>query len=100
MSVRIKKGTSRLSHSQLVVIDGIEFWTRPEIPDLTPSPSDTQHEVKDVERIDNIAKTHYQQDGRWWVIAHRNDLRELPGDVQEGQRIMITSPEQVRKELF
>jgi len=100
MSVRIKRGTSRLTHAQLIVIDGIEFWTRPELPELTPSSNDIQHEVSVPERIDNIAKKRYQQDGRWWVIAHRNDLRVLPGDIMPGQRITITDPSQVRKELF
>lgn len=100
MSVRIKKASSRLRHSELVVIDGIEFWTRPSIPGLTPSSNDTQHEVLESERIDNIAKKNYQQDGRWWVIAHRNGLRELPGDIIPGQRLIITDPAQVRKELF
>ena len=100
MSVRIKRGSSRLSHAELVVVDGIEFWSRPSIPVLTPSHSDKQYTVDDGKKINDISYVRYKRDDWWWVIAHRNDLRLLPGDLIAGNRIVITDASQVRRELF
>ena len=100
MTVRIRKGSSRLVHSDLVIIDGIEFWTRPNIPDLEPATTDVQHEVKGIDRIDVISKQRYQNDGFWWTIAHRNNLRLLPCDLIVGNRIVISDPSKIRRELF
>jgi hypothetical protein len=100
MPTRIKKGSSRLSHSKLLVIDGIEFWSRPEIPDLTPSTGDVQHRVISTERLDVIAERYYKQAGRRWVIAHRNNLGLFEEDTRVGTTLVISDPAQVRKELF
>jgi nucleoid-associated protein YgaU len=100
MSVRIKRGSSRLIHAELVMIDGIEFWTRPDIPDLTPSTGDKEHRVQVGERLDTIAKKYYKQDGRHWVIAHRNNIKQMEEEVHVGTTLIISDPIQVRKELF
>jgi len=100
MTVRIRRGSSRLVHSTLVVIDGVEFWTRPNLPELTPSSMDKQHLVADPERIDSIANARYKRDDWWWVLAHRNDLRLLPSALIPGQSIIVTDVTQVRRELF
>lgn len=100
MSVRIKRGSSRLAFAKLVVIDGIEFWTRPEIPRLTPGADDIQYTPIDGQRIDSIAKLVYQQDALWWVIAHRNDIKIIPNEISNERPLMITPASKVRRQLF
>ena len=100
MSVRIKKGTSRLVHAELYVIDGIEFWGRPELPDMTSHSTDTLHEVRGPDRMDTISRERYQNDEFWWTIAHRNNLRLIPNELIEGHRLVIADPTRIRKELF
>jgi hypothetical protein len=100
MTIRVKKGSSRLVHAELQNIDGIEFFSRPELPELTESSTDKQHTVADVERLDSISRRYYRQDSFYWVIAHRNDIRIFPEGLMPGQRIIIPSAAKIRKELF
>ena len=100
MTVKIVRGSSRLRHAELHVIDGIEFWSRPDIPELTPSNFDKQYIVEDMRRIDNVARDRYKREDWWWVLAHRNNYMLLPDDLVPGQRITVTGASQVRKELF
>lgn len=100
MPIRIRKGSSRLVHAELQNIDGIEFFSRPEIPDLSSSSSDIQHTVSDGDRLDTISKRYYKQDSFYWILAHRNDIRLFPDDLITGQRIVVTSSPQIRRELF
>jgi len=100
MPVRIKKGSSRLTHSELVVVDGIEFWTRPNLPDVDPDASDDYHELEDNDRIDVIANAKYRRFDWWWVLAHRNEYRLLPNALVPGQRLVVPRAPLVRKSLF
>lgn len=100
MPVRIKKGSSRLTHSELVVVDGIEFWTRPDIPDVDGASDDAYYMVEDTDRIDKIAKDQYRREDWWWVIAHRNELRLLPNALTKGQTVIVPRAALVRKTLF
>lgn len=100
MAVKIKKGNSRLVHADLHVIDGIEFFSRPEIPDLTEGSSDVQHTVVDGERLDTLSRNFYKQDGLYWVLAHRNNIQSFPDDLVPGRRIIVPNASKVRKELF
>lgn len=100
MSVRIKKGSSRLAHAELVVVDGIEFWTRPNVPDITPESSDSYHTTSEVERLDLIADNKYRRDDWWWVLAHRNDYNLVPNDVETGKSMVIPRASLIRKDLF
>lgn len=100
MSIRIKKGSSRLVHSELQNIDGIEFFSRPELPNFTESSTDKQHTVADGERLDSLSRRYYKQDSFYWVIAHRNDIRIFPEELIPGHRIIIPSASKIRKELF
>jgi len=100
MAVRIKRGSSRLTHSELVKVDGIEFFTRPNIPDIDPASDDNYYRVTDTDRIDTISQEKYQRADWWWVLAHRNDLRVLPSDLTSGQTVVIPRAALVRRSLF
>ena len=100
MTIKIKRGTSRLSHAGLAVVDGVEFWSRPSIPEIPNSRNDSIHEVEASDRIDLLAKKYYKNAELWWVIAHANDLRDLPGDISPGMRLRIPDPFYIRKHLL
>jgi len=100
MTVRIKKQESRLKHAALVSLDGIEFWSRPKYPDLPVSTADIYHTVEDGQRIDIIARIYYKNEKLWWVIAHANNMFDLPPEIQVGQKIRIPDTRTVRKLLL
>jgi len=100
MTVKIKKGSSRLELANLYVVDGVEFWGRPEIPDLPASQDDKIHIVSDGERMDMISNMYYGRDDWDWIIAHRNNLSLLPVELQTGQKIIIPDPSVVRDRIF
>lgn len=100
MSVRIEKATSRLALADLAIVEGIEFWTRPNIPDIPSSPGDQIHEVASGDRIDRLAKKYYKRPRLWWVIAHANNLKDLPVDLIPGMQLRIPDPFYVRKYIL
>ena len=100
MPVKIKKGSSRLTHSELVIVDGIEFWTRPEIPDVNAAASDEYMRIEDNQRIDTVATAKYRRTDWWWVLAHRNNYGLLPNAMRRGDRMIIPRASLVRKSLF
>lgn len=100
MTVRIKKQESRLKHATLVTLDGFEFWSRPKYPDLPESTGDIWHTVEESQRIDSIARIYYKNEKLWWVIAHANNMFDLPCELEMGQRIRIPDPRVVRKLLL
>lgn len=100
MPVRIKKASSRLTHSTLVVVDGIEFWTRPEIPDIEADSTDDYHNIEEHERIDKISQDKYKRTDWWWVLAHRNNMRLLPNELSPGNFLIVPRASLVRKNLF
>jgi len=97
MAVKIERGTSRLAHAVLAVAEGVEFWTRPGITDIPYSANDIIHEVEFSDRIDLLAKKYYQRAKLWWVIAHANNMKDLPVELIPGSRIRIPDPFLVRK---
>jgi len=100
MSVKIDVSSSRLRHAELFSLDGIEFWCRPEIPNIPTSVNDIIHYVEESDRIDLLANKYYKNPRLWWVIAHVNNFINLPEDLIAGQRIRIPDPFYVRKYLF
>lgn len=100
MAVRIKKGSSYLVHSKLVVVDDVEFWTRPEIPDLPASSRDIPHTVSDGERLEHISLKYFGRSDWDWVIAHKNNISSLPTGFKPGQTLLIPDSATVREKLF
>lgn len=100
MPVRIKRASSRLTHAELVVVDGIEFWTRPELPDVEPDATDEYYDIEDNDRIEVIANMKYKRPDWWWVLAHRNDYGLLPNALTPGERVIVPRAPLIRKSLF
>jgi len=100
MPVVIRKGSSRLVHSDLLVVDGIEFWTRPDLPTIEPDISDEYHVIDESDRSDIISRKKYKRDDWWWVLAHRNNYRLLPDDLVTGHTAVVPRASLVRKSLF
>jgi len=100
MTVKIQKQSSRLKHATLLLVDGIEFWGRPDLPDLPESTGDRYHTVLEGERLDTIAKKYYRKGDYRWVIAHANNMGLMATDCDRGQVLRIPDPAIVRKLLI
>lgn len=88
MSVTITKN-SRLNFADFVEVDGVQFWDLPVIPKMKPDKEDFLYLVEGGERIDNVSRQFLDDPRDWWVIAHINDMRLLPGDMKNGDIIRI-----------
>ncbi len=91
---------SRLQFAELRIIDGVTFWDIVDLPAFRARPNDTFHQVEGSDRVDTLAKTHYGDEGFWWVIAWANDLEILPTDLNVGDVITIPDPEFIRAKFF
>lgn len=80
---------SRLKFTDLVSVDGVQFWDMLVPPTIEPQPDDTIHIVQAGERIDQIATAVYQDPALWWVLALANDLDILPTDLTVGMRLKV-----------
>lgn len=98
MSVRVRKD-SRLKFAKLLVVDGIEFWDRPRIPEIPPAKDDKIYAVEQGDRLDLIARKYLKNEFYDWILAHVNSLRALPNEVYEFREIRIPSMQTVRKKL-
>lgn len=81
MSVNISDN-SRLKFHTLREIDGIEFWAGSKFPAIESEATDLVHQLKDYERIDNIAYKHYTDENAYWVIAKNNGMEDFPKDLR------------------
>lgn len=102
MAVRTKR-TSYLRFSDLVVIDGYEFWDTSILPDAKIKEArdgDIDYEVQSTDRIDRLAFNFYGDPVLWWVIAVSNDMEDLPTALVTGQTIRIPDPRYVKERLF
>jgi nucleoid-associated protein YgaU len=88
VSVRIRNN-SRLQMTDLLTVDGVEFWDTVVFPSIPTSDADVYHEVRAGDRIDNLANHYYSDPVLWWVIAVANDLELLPTELMEGKVLRI-----------
>ncbi len=100
MTVKIQKYGSRLKHAALLLVDGVEFWGRPDLPDLPESTGDKYHTVLEGERLDTIAKKYYRKSDYRWVIAHANNLGVMTTETIVGRQLRIPDPAVVRRLLL
>jgi hypothetical protein len=73
----------------------VEFWDLPEYPEIGPAGDDIMYTVNRLDRIDLIANAFYESADLWWIIAIRNDMRLLPNDMYEGQKLYVPSSRRV-----
>lgn len=92
MAVTIRKN-SRLQHTSLRLLDGVEFWDLWEAPTFAVSVDDLEYQVVENDRIDKIANRFYGDPIYWWVIAVANDMDLLPTDLQIGAVLRIPAPQ-------
>lgn len=99
MTVRLTQ-TSALRFTDLLKVDGVEFWDVLDLPEIPVQRDDVVHRVSQVDRIDILANRYYKNPGLWWVIAVANDMEILPTHLNTGDTIRIPSPRYVRENLF
>lgn len=99
MAINISS-SSYLRFSELVSVDGVEFWDLLEIPDIPEQPGDLTHTVTGVDRIDLLAEQYYQDPNLKFVIAVANDLEIFPTELNPGDVLRIPSPRWVLTEFF
>lgn len=99
MTISISK-KSRLNFSNLLVVDGIQFWDAPDYPSIPINPDDVQYTTSGSDRIDTLAYKFYGDPSLWWVIALANDMELLPTDLSESMTLRIPSPSWVKSSLF
>jgi hypothetical protein len=99
MAVSVNKH-SRLRFTQILTIDGVEFWDMLDLPVIPIQPDDIQYQVQTQDRIDSLAFKFYGDPVLWWVIAYVNKLELVPNDLNVGAELRIPSPSYVQNVLF
>lgn len=99
MSVDIAR-RSRQRFSELLTVEGYEFWDLTEFPDIPQQPDDLRHVVQSVDRMDTLAQRYYQDPIYWWVIAVANGMELIQIDLVVGSALRIPSPRFVNDSLF
>ena len=87
-----KSVESVLNNYQLRLYKGVEFWGECDLPEVAARDDDGVYTVKETDRVDTIAREFYGSETLWWVIARRNNLYNLPEDLEAciGKQIFIT----------
>lgn len=98
MSIKVA-ARSRLRYTNLMLIDGVEFWDTFVPPDLPEQYDDIQYQILGSDRIDMLAAAFYGDPTLWWVIAVANDMELIPIDFKRYEIIRIPSPRFVLQEL-
>lgn len=96
----IVKKHSRLRFTQILTIDGVEFWDMLDLPVIPVQPDDIQYQVQTQDRIDTLAFKFYGDSVLWWVIAYVNGMELVPNDLNVGDNLRIPSPSYVQNTLF
>lgn len=102
---------SYLLFSQLVNVDGVEFWELPEYPQLFPQDDDIFVTIgkgelgelvssEEAIRMDLLAYRIYNTPHLWWIIAVRNNFEIMPSSLKVGQTIIVPSPRYVYEEII
>jgi hypothetical protein len=82
---------SRLAFSELVSVDGIEFWDINLIPVIPVRDDETMYTVSYSDRIDLLANRFYGDPVLWWVLAAANNLDLVPSSLKPGSVLRVPS---------
>ena len=110
MALRIDPN-SYLLFSELLNVDGVEFWDLVQFPVITPQDDDmfitigvsTQGQfISNDESIrpDLLSLRLYGNPQLWWVIALRNNFELMPSELNLGETIICPSPRYVFEEIL
>lgn len=91
---------SRLRFTELLSIEGVEFWDMVDFPTVPEQTDDLQYQVMDTDRLDTLAFRFYGNSIYWWVIAVANDMEIIEVELNVGMPLRIPSPRYVRENLF
>lgn len=91
---------SRLRFTELLTIDGVEFWDFVDFPTVPEQPDDLQYQSTAVDRLDTLANQFYGSPIFWWVIAVANGMELIEVELNVGTVLRIPSPRYVRDNLF
>lgn len=91
---------SRLRFTELLTIDGVEFWDFVDFPTVPEQSDDLQYQSTSVDRLDTLANQFYGSPIFWWVIAVANDMELIEVELNVGTVLRIPSPRYVRDNLF
>ena len=62
-------------------------------PKIEKDVSDIYIEVRDGDRLDNLAYQYYKDVTLWWIIAQANHIGKATMFIDPGQKIRIPAPE-------
>lgn len=110
MSVQIDRN-AYLLFSKLVNVDGVEFWTLPDYPEIFPQDDDIFIVIgkgelgqfvsnEEAIRMDLLSERIYDTTHLWWIIALRNNFEVMPSSLKLGETIIVPSPRYVFEELL
>lgn len=91
---------SRLRFTELLTVEGVEFWDMVDFPSVPEQPDDIQYVVTAIDRLDTLAYQFYGASLNWWIIAVANDMELIEVELNIGMTLRIPSPRYVRENLF
>lgn len=91
---------SRLRFTELLTIDGVEFWDMVDFPTVPEQTDDLHYQTNAVDRLDTLAHRFYGNSIYWWIIAVANDMDLIEVELNVGTLLRIPSPRYVRENLF
>jgi len=110
MAVEINP-SSYLLFSQLLNVDGIQFWDLVDFPDIFPQDDDifvtigegvlgAINSSDEAIRTDLLSNRIYNTPQLWWVIALRNNFEVVPNEFKLGAQIVVPSSRYVFQEIL
>ena len=83
---------SWLTFAKLNLVEGVEIWSPPELPEIVAQPDDITHVVEGRDRLDALALRYYQDHRLDWLIAMANNILDFTVDMVPGTDLIIPSP--------
>lgn len=91
---------SRLRFTELLTVNGVEFWDLVDFPTVPEQPDDLQYQVVANDRLDTLADQFYGSSIFWWIIAVANGMDLIEVELNIGAVLRVPSPRYVRESLF
>lgn len=110
MAVKLNPA-SYLLFSELINVDGVEFWGLVDFPQLLEQPDDIFIDIgigklgeivstDESLRIDLLSNRIYGTPHLWWALALRNGLEVVPSGFKFGETVVASSPRYIFEEIL